>query len=38
MIASMQITNSEIFAFSTVLVFKLLSRNFFINRDGNRNC
>ena len=39
MIASTQITNTEIFAFITVLVFKLLSRkDLFINRKGNRNC
>ena len=39
MIASTQITNTEIFAFITVLVFKLLSRNvLFINRKDNRNC
>ena len=39
MIASTQITNTEIFAFIAVLVFKLLSRKvLFINRKGNRNC
>ena len=39
MIASTQITNTEIFAFITVLVFKLLSRKvLFINRKDNRNC
>ena len=40
MIASTQITNTEIFAFIAVLVFKLLSREvLFINRKGkNRNC
>ena len=38
MIASTQITNTEIFAFIAVLAFKLLSRNvFFINRKDNRN-
>ena len=39
MIASTQITNTEIFAFVAVLVFKLLSRKvLFINRKDNRNC
>ena len=39
MIASTQITNTEIFAFIAVLVFKLWSRKFlFINRKDNRNC
>ena len=39
MIAITQIINTEIFAFITVLVFKLLSRKFlFINRKDNRNC
>ena len=39
MIASTQITNTEIFAFRGALVFKLLSRKvLFINRKGNRNC
>ena len=33
MIASKQITSTEIFAFKTVVVFKLLSR-----RKDNRNC
>ena len=38
-IASTQITNTEIFAFIAVLVFKLLSRKvLFINRKDNRNC
>ena len=37
MIASTQITNTEIFAFITVLVFKLLSRKV-LNRKDNRNC
>ena len=39
MIASTQITNTEIFAFIAVLVFKFLScKVLFINRKGNRNC
>ena len=39
MIASTQITNTEIFAFVAVLVFKLLARKvLFINRKDNRNC
>ena len=39
MIASTEIANTEIFAFMTVLVSKLLNRKFlFINRKGNRNC
>ena len=39
MIASTQITNTEIFAFVAVLVFKLLSRKvLFINRKNNGNC
>ena len=39
MITSTQITNTEIFAFITVLVFKLLSRKvLFLNRKDNRNC
>ena len=38
MIASRQITNTEIFAFITILVFKLLRRKvLFINRKDNRN-
>ena len=38
-IASTQITNTEIFAFMAVLVFKLSSREvLFINRKDNRNC
>ena len=38
MIASIEITNTEIFAFIAVLVFKLLSRKvLFINRKGNSN-
>ena len=39
MIASTQITNTEIFPFIAVLVFKLLSRKVLsINRKENRNC
>ena len=39
MIALIQITNTEIFAFIAVLVFTLFSRNvLFINRKDNRNC
>ena len=39
MIALTQTTNTEIFAFIAVLVFKLLSRRvLFINRKDNRNC
>ena len=39
MIPSTQITNTEVFAFAAVLVFKLLSRQvLFINEKGNRNC
>ena len=39
MIASTQITNTEIFAFIAVPVFKLLSRKvLFINGKDNRNC
>ena len=39
MIASLQITNAEIFALITVLVFKLSgSKVLFINRKDNRNC
>ena len=38
MIASIQITNSEIFAFIAAVVFKLLSRKvLIINRKENRN-
>ena len=38
MIVSTQITNTEIFAFIVVLVFKLMSRKvLFINRKDNRN-
>ena len=39
MIASTQITNTEILAFTAVLVFQLLScQVLFINRKDNRNC
>ena len=39
MFASTQITNTEIFAFIAVLVFKLVSRKVvFINSKDNRNC
>ena len=39
MIASTQITNTEIFTFIVVLVFKLLSpKVLFINRKDDRNC
>ena len=39
MIASKQITNTEMFAFLAVLVLKLLRRKvLFINRKDNRNC
>ena len=39
MIASTQITNTDIFAFIAVLVFKLLSRKvLLINKKDNRNC
>ena len=39
MIASTQITNTEIFAFIAVLVFKLLnSKVLFIKRKDNKNC
>ena len=38
MIVSTQIANTEIFAFTSVLVFKILSRKvLFIKRKGNRN-
>ena len=38
-IVSTQTTNTEVFPFIAVLVFKLLSRKFlFINRKDNRNC
>ena len=39
MIASTQITDTEIFAFIAIPVFKLLSlKDLFINRKDNRNC
>ena len=39
MIASIQLTNTEIFALIIVQVFKLLKRKvLFINRKDNRNC
>ena len=39
MFASTQITNNEIFAFTAVLVFKLLKpKVLFINRKDNRKC
>ena len=39
MIASTQITNTEVLSFIAILVFKLLSRKFlFISRKDNRNC
>ena len=39
MIVSTQITDTEIFAFIAVLIFKLLSRKvLFINKNDNRNC
>ena len=39
MIASTQITNTEIFGFIAALVFKLLSgKVLVINREGYRNC
>ena len=39
MIASAQITNTEIFTYIAALVLKLLSRKvLFINRKDNRNC
>ena len=38
-IASTQITNTEIFAFIALLVFRSLSRKvLFMNRKDNRNC
>ena len=38
-IASKQITNTDIFAFIVVLILKLLSRKvLFINRKDNKNC
>ena len=39
MIASTQVTNTEIVVFIAALVFKLLScKVLFINRNDNRNC
>ena len=39
MIASTEITNTEIFGFSAILDFKMLSRKFlFIKRKDNRGC
>ena len=39
MIASTQITNTEVFAFIAVVVFNLLSRKvLFINKKDDRNC
>ena len=39
MIASTQITDTEIFTFIVALVFKLLNRKvLFLNRKGTRNC
>ena len=39
MIASAQVTNTEIFVFKAVLVFQLLSRKvLFINKNDNINC
>ena len=39
MIASTQITNTELFSFTAVLVLKLLScKVVFINGKDNRNC
>ena len=39
MIASTQITNTEIFSFIVVLVFKSLSRKFlFVKRKNNLSC
>ena len=40
MITLTQITNTEIFAFISVLVFKLISPKilFIINKKDNRNC
>ena len=39
MIASAQITNTEIFAFIAVLVFNLLNdKVLLLNRKDNRNC
>ena len=39
MITSTRITNTEIFVFTAVLVFKLLNcKVLFINKKHNRNC
>ena len=38
MITSRQISNTEIFAFITVLVFKVSRKVLFINRKDYRNC
>ena len=39
MIAATHITDTEIFAFVAVLIFKLISRKvLFINTKGKRNC
>ena len=39
MITLTQVTNTEIFAFTAILVFKSLSRKvLFIDRKDNRNC
>ena len=39
MIALTEITNTEIFAFIAVVIFKLLSRKvLFLNRKNNSNC
>ena len=39
LIASIQITNTEIFAFISALFFKILKRkSLFTNRKDNRNC
>ena len=39
MVASTEITNTEIFAFMAILAVKLLSRKvLFINRKDNRTC
>ena len=38
MTASTRVTNTEIFALITILVFKLLRHVLFTNRKDNRNC
>ena len=39
MFALTQTTNTEDFAFTAVLIFKLLNHKFlFLNKTGNRNC